>query len=282
VFNGVSSAIAPVSGGVSSLGDITLRRKNLYILKDNGLYLMNPLIGDPTWIGVLQDNGSISFNPLTDELYFLKISDVSLSRIDPTNASVLGSAVPLNYAGSGLPTGQIPMVITFDGAGQLYAMTAEVPDSHTHYLVKVDPVTGLVTDPKLISGLPPVVDPQEGLANTLDYDPYTGYLWGVLTDNPTGLAMEYRLIGINPATGAVQTAINLILPESGLNIFNGGISVNQNGDIYAVGRVDTSTGSPATLSQAARIFAVNKVTGELTYVGDPITSMGIRSLDFRN
>jgi hypothetical protein len=282
MFNGVSSALAPVGGGVTNLGDITLTRKNLYVFKDKGLYIMNPLVGSFGWIGILPDTGTISFHPVTEDLYYLKQNDLSLSKIDPANATVVGSPVTLDDTGSGLPMGQVPTVIAFDGTGQMHALTGEIPDSHTYYLVKINPTTGLVTEPRLISGLPTIVDPDEGLAGTLDYDPSSGYLWTVLTDNPTGTEMEYRLIGIDPATGAVQTMIPLTLPEAELNVFNGGISVNELGNMYAVGIVDTSSGSPATVSQAARVFAINKVTGAISYVGDPISSMGIKSLDFRN
>lgn len=286
LLSGLSDARDPVPGGVIGFGDITLTLMNLYVLAAPELYLLNPFNGDSTLLSQELEASVIEVHPSDGSVYFFSEGTGEVFAVDPSFTTLLSGPMALDYSGSGLPAGHFVDTIAFDGSGQMHGLTSEFFDPYTHYLVKIAPATGAVTDPQLITGLPVPVDPTEGLTELLDYDPSTGYLWGIWANDPTDPGSpadgnDIRLVKINPATAAVEAVIPFVNLRPDATIINGDISVDAEGQIYALVTSEIIKGSPATTFYEMQVITIDKVIGQVTYLGEPIPVLDFWSIDFK-
>jgi hypothetical protein len=287
LLSALSAERDPVPGGVIDFGDMTLTLKNLYVSADTSLYLLSPSNGDSALLGQdeILEASYVEVHPSDGSLYFLNETG-ELFAIDPALETFLSGPTALDYSGSGLPAGHFVDAIAFDGSGQMYGITSAFPYPYTHYLVKIDPATGVVTDPKLITGLPVPTDPTEELTELLDYDSSTGYLWGIWANDPTDPqnpadGNDIRLVKINLSTGAAELVIPLINPRPDVVLVNGDISVDRNGQIYALVTSEIIKGSPPTTFYEMQMTTIDKTTGQMTFVGQPIPVLDFWGIDFK-
>lgn len=245
---GRSSAIAPVPGGVTNVGDVTLKSGALFGSSPGGrdagpkpgsLFSIDTQTGVATLIGtpanVPDGLSDLSFDPGTGTLYVMHGSaqrGAELLTVDPGNAQVLTRVTVSD---------PIRILTGSDGLAHDFSGNLFAGGWAEGRLLRLNPQTGVVLSDINVTGS----GGNNHLAD-LAVDPTTGKLWATRGSSTGG---ERRLLTIDPNTGA---ATFLLSPKTTRVIT--AIAFDSDGVLYAALDGD-------------QLATVNKTTGDIVLIG---------------
>jgi hypothetical protein len=257
-FRGRSASVPPVVGGITSVGDITVRRGKLY--GSSSIQGTNPgslfIIDKDTGVATLVGNPSntpnglsdVSVDPATGTVYAIHgaaTRGAELLTLDSDTAAVL-TRVPVTNPFRSLSGSD---ALAHDFSGNLYA-----GGWSQGRLLRINPSTGVV-----ISDLDVTNSGGNNHLADLSVDPTTGQLWATRGNSDGN---NRQLIIIDPATGAATFSLVVATTRTITAIAfdsDGTLFASLNGDQLAV---------------------INKTTGAVTLIGTGFGGPKIAGLGF--